>query len=118
MKTLTLTYDGVTLFTKEVDLPETRLDKLVYKVGRVARTYPEIMAEAEAIHAAALASRTPEQVAEDERIAALTSEEREIEFAQKEKEMLEAQLAEVSDKVAVSMAAMSLKSAPVEKLAP
>jgi len=114
---ITITDDNNQVLLEKVSA-ELSVEKTIAKVTAACRTDAERRAHALAQAAEIMARRTPEQVAEDERIAALTSEEREIEFAQKEKEMLEAQLAEVSDKVAVSLAAMSRKSAPVEKLAP
>jgi hypothetical protein len=90
----------------------------VAQIAAASRTREERRACGVAQVAAIIARRTPEQVAEAERIEALTKEEREVELAQSEKSRLEAQLVAVSDKVDLLQKSVSLKASPVGEIKP
>jgi len=100
--------DNNVLFGKESTDP-----RIVAKVAASTLTVEEQRARALEQVAAIKARRTPEQVKEAERIAALTKEESAIEYATQEKARLETQLAASTVKVQ-TLQANSLKAAPEE----
>ena len=101
------------LFEKESTDP-----RAVAKVTAALHTPEERRALAMEQVAAIKARRTPEQVAEAERIAALTPEDRAVEYARQEKAPLETQLAESTVNVQTLQAAVARKAAPVGKVEP
>ncbi len=103
------------LFEKEST--ELIVSQVIAGVTAACRTQGEQLAHAMAQVAAIKARRTPAQAAEADRVAALSPEDRAVEFATQEKERLEAQLAVAVGKVQ-TLQAVSLKAAPVEKAIP
>ena len=94
---------------------ETTDPRAVAKVTAALHTPEERRALAMEQVAAIKARRTPEQVAEAERIAALTPEDRVVESATQQKAWLEAQLASAVGKV---QAAVALRAAPIKTVIP
>jgi hypothetical protein len=101
-----LVVDGIVKFNKQATLNERQLGRVIERVAQATKTTEEIVAEAHAAAVAQLATLTEAQLAERNRIADLTPDQRQKEQLVKQLVQLatqklraEAQLAAVTSKI-------------------